>query len=189
MEDFDLDGDLDVFIVNGHVFPGVDQHPSGTEYAQPLQLLLNDGTGTLSPAVAVGTVLDRPINGRGAATADWDADGDLDIVITRDQGTPLLLRNDLPASDAHWLRVRLHGRPGNPHALGARIELATGDRVQVRELRANRGYLSASEPVAHFGLGDADRIDRLTVFWPNGQRQTLHGLAPDRTLDLEPARE
>ncbi|HYO13446.1 MAG TPA: CRTAC1 family protein [Thermoanaerobaculia bacterium] len=186
LEDFDLDGDLDVFTVNGHVYPGVESFDPGTSYRQRLQLLFNDGRGRFREDPGrLGPAFAQPIAGRGAAAADFDGDGDLDIAVIRDGEPPLLLRNDLPAPGAHWLEVRLAGPRGNREGLGARIEIEAGGRRQVREVRRSRGYLSSSDAAVVFGLGTAPRVDRLTVHWPGGGVQSLEGLAADREWVIE----
>jgi hypothetical protein len=185
IEDFDLDGAPDVFVANGHVYPQVDGGDGNTSYRQPLQLLFNDGRGRLVEDLdRLGAVFEQPIAARGAAAADFDFDGDVDLVVVRDGAVPWLLRNELPNPNASWLRVTLRGRPGNPQALGAKVEVETAGRVQVRELRASRGYLSASQPALTFGLGAAETVDRLTVRWPDGGVQVLYDLRPDRSLHL-----
>lgn len=183
LDDFDLDGDLDVFLVNGHVYPQVDAVDPNTSYRQPMQLLFNDGAGGLREhPERVGPVLDEPICGRGCAAADFDGDGDLDLAVTRDGEPPLLLRNNLPAPDAHWLRVRLEGRTVNREGIGALVEIEAGGRRQVREMRRNRGYLSAGPATLVFGLGPVARVDRLVVTWPGGGRQTLTDCPVDREV-------
>lgn len=186
LEDFDLDGDLDVFIVNGHVYPQADDAGFSVSYRQPMQLLFNDGRGILTEnRQRLGKSAELAMAARGAAPADFDGDGDIDIVIIRDAQPPLLLRNDLPEKTHHWLRVRLRGGPGNPHAIGARIVIDVRGKQQTREIRANRGYLSAGEPVATFGLGGQDRVDRITVYWPDGTRQQLAGVSADQVLIVD----
>ncbi len=185
LEDFDLDGDVDVFLANGHVYPEVDAFDSGTSYRQAPQLLFNDGRGGLTEAPErLGSAFSEPINARGAAAADVDSDGDLDLALVRDGAPPLLFLNHLPAPGTHWLVVRLVGGPPNTEAIGARVELLTTGRTQVREVRRNRGYLSSSSPLVHFGLGRATEARELLVTWPDGatERRPVEGV--DRVVVL-----
>lgn len=189
LEDFDLDGDLDVFVVNGHLYPEAGEVDSDTAYLQRMQLLLNDGTAQLTEVRdAPGSVLDTPIAGRGGAAADIDGDGDVDVVVTRDGAPPLVLRNDLAPADAHWLRVQLRGRTSNREGVGATVTVESGARRQVREMRRSRGYLSAGPAELVIGLGTANYVDRLTVGWPAGRRQVLQEIAADQLLVVEEPR-
>ncbi|NNK38361.1 MAG: CRTAC1 family protein [Xanthomonadales bacterium] len=180
--DFDLDGRLDLLQANGHLEEEINKVQSSQQFKQAAQLFWNCGcrSGFLpQPAEAVGD-LATPLVGRGAAYADIDGDGDLDVLITQNGGPPLLLRNDL-ALGHHWLRVKLVGQAVNRDAIGARVELRTGDRLQRQQLMPSRSYLSQVEPVLTFGLGTADRIDELTVVWPDGSRQPVTPPAIDTT--------
>ncbi|NNJ64276.1 MAG: CRTAC1 family protein, partial [Xanthomonadales bacterium] len=180
--DFDLDGRLDLLQANGHLEEEINKVQSSQQFKQAAQLFWNCGcrSGFLpQPAEAVGD-LATPLVGRGAAYADIDGDGDLDVLITQNGGPPLLLRNDL-ALGHHWLRVKLVGQTVNRDAIGARVELRTGDTLQRQQLMPSRSYLSQVEPVLTFGLGTADRIDELTVVWPDGSRQPVTPPAIDTT--------
>lgn len=182
LEDFDLDGDLDAFFANGHVYPQVDDGDPNSEYRQPPQLLFNSGGGQFveSPEL-LGEALQEAVAGRGAAVADFDLDGAPDLAITRDQEAPRLLRNRLAGSDAGWMRLRLIADGGNSAALGAWIEVTARGRSMVREVRSARGYLSASEPVPTFGLGETPEATRVEIRWPSGGRQALTALPAGHT--------
>ncbi|HUG10775.1 MAG TPA: FG-GAP-like repeat-containing protein [Opitutaceae bacterium] len=122
----------------------------------------------------------------GAAFADLDGDGDLDLVFSNYEGGVSVLRND--SQEGHRIVVALRGTRSNKFGIGARVRIETAAGVQVRALTVARGYLSSSEPVAHFGLGELDRIDSLTVEWPSGHVQRFTDLAVDRKLTItEPA--
>ena len=121
--------------------------------------------------------------GRGAAFADIDGDGDLDVLITQNGGPPLLLRND-QALGHHWLRVKLTGTAVNRDAIGAWVELRAGDMLQRRQLMPTRSYLSQVEAVLTFGLGNVERIDGLEVLWPDGSRQTVSDIHIDSLLEI-----
>ena len=173
-EDFDLDGDLDLFVANGHVYPQAASHDPGSGYEQPLQLLFNDGSGRWGEdPERCGPAFSLPRLARGAAAADFDGDGDLDLAVTRDGAPPLLFENRLPAPAARGLTVELVDGGANPRAIGARLELRQAGRVQVRELRRSRGYLSSGAASATFGVGPGPV--RLEVRWPDGE-ETAHEL-------------
>ena len=181
LEDFDQDGDVDVFTANGHVYPQVDAQDVNTTYLQPIQLLFNDGKGNLHEDIdKLGMIANVPMAGRGAAAADFDGDGDMDIVVVRDSEPPLLLRNDIPTNETHWIKVRLSGQRSNKEGIGARVELEASGVLQVREMRRSRGYLSGGEAVLLFGLGSSTQVERLTVHWPGGDSQVLTNLEVDR---------
>jgi hypothetical protein len=186
--DYDLDGRLDLFQTNGHVENEIHAVQSSQTYAQPSQLFWNCGDGCARDFVPVPPesmgALAEPVVGRGAAYADVEGDGDLDVVLTQAGRRAILLRND-QALGHHWLRVRLVQPPPNVHAIGAGIELEAGGVTQYRQMMPARSYLSQVELPVTFGLGDAAAADSLTVTWPDGERQTLTGVPAGRLLTIE----
>ena len=187
--DYDLDGRLDIFVANGHVENDINRVQPSVTYAQPPHLFRGLPEGRFDEATAgAGEALARPIVGRGAAYADIDGDGDLDIAVSTNNGPALLLRND-GGSASSWIRVLLVGHRSNRDALGAVVRLLTGGPGQVREVRSASSYASQSERVVTFGLGPAGAgapapVD-IEVTWPTGKRQTFQGLAARRLHILE----
>lgn len=165
--DIDLDGWPDLLTCNGHLEPEIASVQAGQAYRQPPQLFWNTGSdGWFEPVAAAGDLF-TPIVGRGAAAADIDRDGDIDLILTSNGGPPRLLRNDSPAvGNALQLLLRGDGQRSSRDAYGAIVEVETAAGVQRQELRAGRGYLSQSEAVLTFGLGDASQANRVTVHWP-----------------------
>jgi hypothetical protein len=186
--DYDLDGRLDLLQANGHLEEEIAVLQSSQQYRQPAQLFWNAGPQakrTFTPVAPASTGdLTRPIVGRAATYADIDADGDLDVLLTQVAGAPLLLRNDQDIGH-HWLRVVLEGRGGNRDALGAQLELRTGERIQRRIATFTRSYQSQVEKPITFGLGDAERVDRLEIQWPDGSRSVLKDVGVDQILHVE----
>jgi hypothetical protein len=185
--DYDLDGRLDLFQANGHLEGDINKVQSSQHYRQPAQLFWNCGNDCGSSFLehsAAGTGdLGTALVGRGASHADIDGDGDLDVLITQNGGSPLLLRND-QALGHHWLRLKLTGTKVNRDAIGAWVELRQGDSVQRRQVMPTRSYLSQVEPVLTFGLGSADYVDSLEVFWPDGSRLLLDDVRVDSLVEI-----
>ena len=188
--DYDLDGRLDLLQANGHLEEEIQQVQASQTYRQPAQLFWNQGEQARScfvevPAEQSGD-LAQPIVGRGAAYADIDADGDLDVVLTQSGGAPLLLRNEQQTGHG-WVRIQPRGTRDNRDAIGAWVELEAGGRVQRRQVMPTRSYLSQVEPVVTFGLGPSERVDRLAVHWPDGTVQSVDPPAPGTLTIVEQA--
>lgn len=179
--DVDLDGDLDFFMANGHVYPSVDRMNSGTTYRQRAQLFLNGGDGFFTE-VEGGDPLDRPMVARAAAYADYDKDGDLDLLITENDGPAHLWRNDTEGGRS--LRIRLEGRESNRDGLDTRLLAYVGGRALEQRVRTGSGYLSQSEKVATFGMGSAAAVDSLVVAWPSGRVERFLDVRAGRELRL-----
>ena len=177
--DADLDGRADLFAANGHVEPEIAKVQASQSYAQPAQLFWNCGPQCARPFQLVEAVMPTPRIARGAAYADIDADGDLDLALTQAGGQAVLLRNDQRLGN-HWLRLKLRAPRPNVYAIGARAILAVSGTRQFRTVMPSRGYLSQVEPVLTFGLGAADRVDAVTVIWPDGGTEIWTDLEADR---------
>jgi len=183
--DADLDGRLDLFQANGHLENDINRvHPSQT-YAQPAQLFWNCGGACAQRFRLLDTTADlrEPRVARGAAYADIDGDGDLDLAMVQNGRGAVLLRNDQETGH-HWLRLKLVGTSANRDALGAEVTLRAGGVTQYRRVHPSRGYLSQVELPLTFGLGAATTVDELTVTWPGGQVQAVEVPAVDRLLDV-----
>jgi enediyne biosynthesis protein E4 len=180
--DADLDGALDLAVVNGHIDDTV-RNVRGVGYAQPPQLFLNDGQGRFHDAAAeVGGGFAQPKVGRGLAYGDFDRDGDLDLLITTNNGPAYLYRND-QLSGNKSVRITLVGTKSNRDAIGTRVRIFHGDTVQTRMVKGGSSYLSQSELPLTFGLGKRDKIDRLVIDWPNGGAEEYKNLVAGRAYE------
>ena len=168
--DVDHDGRLEVFIVNGHVYPEIDQADLQSRYRQQRQLYWNIGQGRfkdISSESGPG-ILER-WSSRGSAVGDLDNDGSLEVVINNMGDRPSLLRNS--ATRGTWLLVQLEGVQSNRDAIGARVSVMVGDRRLSGEMQGGTGYISQNDSRLHFGLGNDDRYDHIEVQWPGGRSE------------------
>lgn len=189
--DYDLDGRLDLFQANGHLEKEINVVQPSQYYAQPAQLFWNCGDACRTRFLPVSEPGDiaNPMVGRGAAYADIDDDGDLDIAVTQNGRATVLLRNDQQQGH-HWLRVQLEGRQANRSAIGAVLELTSGGITQRRTVMPTRSYLSQVELPVTFGLGDNDSVDSLVIYWPGGGQQQVDVDKVDTLLTVrQPAAE
>jgi len=182
--DLDLDGHLDLVIANGHIDDTVRNIRGNVGYAQPPHLFLNLGKGKFQDVVDTnGGDFAAPRVGRGLAFADFDRDGDVDLLLTTNNGPAYLFRNDLhPGSRA--LRLHLTGTKSNRDAIGAVVRIYHGGETQMRTVRGGSSYLSQSELPLTFGVGSSDRVDRLAVEWPSGTTQEFKNVSTAKAYEL-----
>ncbi len=181
LDDLDLDGDLDLFVANGHVQPHITRVKENIRFRQLPHLFLNRGDGSFSDH-AESAGLTSAWLGRGVASGDIDGDGDLDLLVTENGGGARLLRND--SESGGWIRVDLEGTASNRSAIGASLELWIGGRSQRRFIRSGGSYLSQSSFSAVFGLGDAQAADSLVVRWPAGSVSRLAAIPAGSSIRL-----
>ncbi len=179
---FDLDNDtwLDLFVVNGHVYPQVNQFLSGAKYKQSKLLHVNNGDGTFCDGAAqAGAALTELRASRGAAFGDLDNDGQIDIVVGELDGSPQILRNEGDKTN-HWITLELQATKGSPLAIGTRVKVVTGSVTQTEEIRSGTSYLSQNDLRLHFGLGKAMKADSIEIRWASGKTEIIKDVAADK---------
>ena len=132
-------------------------------------------------SASAGSGLTTPRSSRGAAFGDYDNDGDVDVLVMNMNEPPSLLRNDSPKTH-HWIAVALQGTTSNRAGIGATVRVTAGGRVQARAVLSQSSYYSLDDLRAHFGLGDAARVDRVEVTWPDGRTESATNVAADRSV-------
>jgi hypothetical protein len=183
--DLDNSGWLDLVLVNGHVYPQVDNARLGTRFKEPKLVFQNQRDGTFKDvSTQASEALAVPQVSRGLAVGDLFNRGRLDIVVENLTGGPMILESKSPPEN-HWVSFQLEGSPSNRLALNARVFVTTGSMRQMDEVRSGGSYLSQSDLRLHFGLGDAARIDSVEVRWPNGATQSFKDVAADRFYRLK----
>jgi hypothetical protein len=183
--DLDNSGWLDIIMVNGHVYPQVDNAKTGTAYREPKLVFHNQRDGTFTNAgPQTGPAIAVPQVSRGLAVGDLFNRGKLDVIIENLTGTPMILEAKSDPSH-HWVSFELEGSPANRLALNARVRITTGNSQQLEEIRSGGSYLSQSDLRLHFGLENSARIDKVEIIWPNGATQTFQDVPADKFYHLK----
>jgi enediyne biosynthesis protein E4 len=181
--DLDNSGELDLLLVNGHVYPQVEQAGLGIHYREPGLIFLHASDGRfLEATAAVSPDFAQPQVSRGLAVGDLFHKGGVDVVVENLEGGPHVFSSQ-PNPAHHWFSVQLEGAALNRLALNVRVRVTTGGHTQVSEARSGGSYLSQSDLRLHFGLGDVATIDTVQVDWPGGS-QTFHGVKADAYYHL-----
>jgi enediyne biosynthesis protein E4 len=171
--------------LNGAMLDNIQLYHSEVSYKEPLLMFRNLGKGQFEKVSdSLGPDFMRPIVGRGLATADFDNDGDIDIVTNNRGDYPSLLRND-GGNANHWLTVLLIGTKSNRDGTGASLRLTAGGVAHVEQAKGGMGYMSASDPRIHFGLGKNTKIESLEVSWPSGQIDRLSNVPIDQIIAVQ----
>jgi len=181
--DLDNDGNPDIFLVTGQVYPELEAVNPKYPRRGPRILFRNLGNGTFLeiPAESQPALNARHVS-RGCAFGDFDNDGDLDILIMNQNEPPSLLRNDAPPGN-RWIKIRLHGTRSNRSAIGARVVVRSGGKAQVQEVMSQSSYVSCNDPRLHFGLGAAEAVE-LEVRWPLGTIEVHKSVPANRLITL-----
>jgi hypothetical protein len=182
MVDLDNDGSPDLLFVTGSVYPEVEQKLPQYPYKTPRILFRNLGNGTFEEIEQAGEGISTPHSSRGCAFGDFDNDGDLDVLIVNMNEPPCLLRNDLKPGQ-NWLKIKLEGVKSNRSAIGARVVVHYGTRVQAQAVLSQSSYYSCNDPRLHFGLGTS--LEALAdVFWPNGLHEQCKKIAANQLVTI-----
>jgi hypothetical protein len=183
--DYDLDGWTDVLVANGHIDADIQRVQANVKYAMPPHVFRNDGKGKFQEVTkSLGQAFDSPRVGRGAAYADINNDGRLDLLLSTNGGPVYLFRNEAqgPAAFNGSLRIKLIGTKSNRDGIGATVRLTASGETQTQMLRSGSSYLSASELVLTFGLAQRDKADAIEIRWPSGQVDRLSNVTAGQTV-------
>jgi hypothetical protein len=183
--DYDNDGRRDLFMANGHVLDNIERYHASTHYAEPKLMFRNLGRGIFEDVSdRLGPDFQRPRVSRSAAIADYDNDGDLDILVNNNGQAAQLFRNDGGNSN-HWLEIFLVGTRSNRDGVGARVTVAAGGLVLYDQRKGGMSYQSAQDPRLHFGLAECTRVDAVEVVWPSGIVTKLRNLRADQIISIQ----
>jgi hypothetical protein len=183
--DYDNDGYQDLFVANGHLHENLAELGQQGTYGQRNLLFRNNYNGTFTEvSETLGPGMKLEDVSRGATFADYDSDGDIDIVVTNANTAPRLLRND-GGNQKNYLQIRLVGTRGTTDAIGARVKITTGDLTQTREVRSGDGYLSQRDLTLHFGVAHYAQIDSIEIQWQSGAKQLIKSVPANQVLSLK----
>ncbi len=185
--DFDNDGDRDLLVVNGHVVDNIERIQPDLSHPQPDQLFENRGGRFVEHGPFYRWSSRQPRVGRGAALGDIDNDGDIDVLISNCGAEPTLLINRVGAR-RNWIQLRLTGTDSSRDAVGTRLTLTTAEGEQSDQITGGGSYLSASDLRAHFGLGEAARVEEIRIRWPSGKEEVLKDIPANRILHVTEGR-
>ncbi len=182
--DYDNDGDLDIYATNGHVTDNVELYDAELSYRQK-DLLYENVTGSfVDVSSQAGPAFQIKHVGRGAATGDFDNDGDLDIVVADCGGPPLLMRND-GGNRNGWIGIQARGKESNRFGVGSKVRVTSAGRTRLREINSSGSYLSSSDIRLFFGLGSETKAERIEIEWPSGKKQMLENVPARQMLQLD----
>ncbi len=182
--DLDNDGYPDIFMVAGNIYPELEKTFPQLPYRCPRIVFRNLGDGRFEEMIEeAGPGVAARFSSRGCAFGDFDNDGDMDVVIVNVNEPPSLLRNDCPAQN-HWLKVKLIGTKSNRSAIGARVIVRYGKKLQAQNLMSQSSYISCNDPRLHFGLGEETSAD-VEIHWPNGLQESVKNLAADQLVTIK----
>ena len=187
--DYNNDGHLDIFCANGHPQDVIEILMDHETYAQRDQMFQNNGDGTYSDiSETAGAYFSAELVGRAAATADYDNDGDMDIVVMNSNQRAILLRND-GGNRRNWLGIKLVGTQSNRDGIGAKVTLTTEDMTQIREVKSGSSYASGSDTRLLFGLDENQRVKKVSIVWQSGTLQELEDISTNQMLTIVESEE
>jgi len=188
--DYDNDGNIDLFLCNGHPDDMVDKRVEGVKFLEPMLLFHNNGKRFENVGSQSGPIFSRSISGRALALGDFDNDGSVDVLVTQNNAAPILLRNNIGRQN-HWLGVRLVGTKSNIDAIGARVTYKSGMLERTQCKVGGGSYLSSHDPRIVLGFGSNAKIDWLEVKWPqpSGAKQRFTDLPIDRYITIVEGQE
>jgi hypothetical protein len=182
--DYDNDGHLDIFCANGHPQEVIEQLTDYETYAQRDQLFHNNGDDTYTEVSQTsGAYFSEELVGRAAASADYDNDGDIDIIVMNSNQRAVLLRNE-GGNRKNWLGIKLVGTQSNRNGIGAKVMVKTNDATQIAQVKSGSSYASGSDLRLLFGLNKAEKVDSIIVAWPSGIEQKLEDESINQTVTI-----
>jgi hypothetical protein len=183
--DYDNDGNVDLFIANGHPDDKIEEHSSHVSYREPLLVFHNNGRTLENVSGGAGPAFEQKFAARGMAVGDFNNDGAVDVLVAVNDGVPVLLQN-VAAQGNHWLGLRLVGKKANPDGIGARITWQSGDLKRSRLKVGGGSFLSSHDPREVLGIGSRTKIDKLEIHWPapSGKVETFTDVPIDRYVTV-----